>query len=255
MKAPITTRLQKGGALIGEMRQLVMATARDPRTPQSVDFARKVLTKATGARLNDVLVRAFRPRFVNGSPPEAWRVVAAVESHAPDPSIIIPLYYWITARSEPLLYSFVIDELWSRLNSSDREIRMSEVTTWISGQLSISGKSWSPTVSLKVARGLLAALRDFGLLEGKARKRMASFRLAPEAFALIAFLLRDLGSDGSRLVGNTDWRLFLLSETAVERMFIECNQHHWLRYEVAGAIHRIEFPSNTFDEYVHELLG
>ena len=59
----------------------------------------------------------------------------------------------------------------------------------------------------------------------------------------------------SGLISHHDWRLFLFGETAVERMFLECHQNHWLRYEVAGAIHRIEFPSITFEEYAHELLA
>ena len=252
---PITSRLQKGGAVLADMRQLVTAAARDPRTAASAEAARAVLTKATAARLQDVFIRAFRPRFVQGSPPDAWRLAAVVESYSPDQSVVRPFYYWITARAEPILYDFVTGELFAHLGVADREVRIAEVLPWIDGRLRIAGKAWTPTVRRKVARGLLAALRDFGLLEGTVRKHLAAFRLAPEAFALIAFLLRGLGAEGERLVAHPDWRLFLLSETAVERLFLECHQRHWLRYQVAGAIHRIEFPVDTFEEYAHELLG
>jgi len=252
---PINARLLKGGALLSDMRQLVIAAARNPQAAASVDAARAVLTKATAARLHDVYIRAFKPRFVQGSPPEAWRLAAAVESCSPDESVVHSFYYWITARAEPLLYDFVADELFTRLGAADREVRIDEVLAWLEVRLLAAGKVWTPTVRRKVARGMLAALRDFGLLEGAVRKRLAAFRLAPEAFALIAFLLHELGAEAGRLVSHRDWRLFLLSDTEVERLFLECHQRHWLRYQVAGQIHRVEFPETSFQEYAHELLG
>lgn len=251
----ITSRLQKGGALISDMRQLVAATANDPRLAESVDLARAVLTKSTAARVRDVYVRAFRPRLIRGSPPEAWRLAAVLESYTPDQSVVRPFYFWLTARAEPILYEFVTEELTGRIGAADREVRINEVSTWIHSRLKSTDKTWTPTVRLKVARGMLAALRDFGLLEGGTRKRLAAYHLAPEAFALIAFMLLSLGAEGTRLVAHQDWRLFLFSEAAVERMFLECHQRHWLRYQVAGSIHRIEFPVSTFKEYAHELLG
>jgi hypothetical protein len=253
--SPFTTRLQKGGALFADMRQLVIAAARDSRAAASAEDARAVLTKTTAARLNDIYVRAFRPRFIEGSPPEAWRLAAAIESLSPDESVVRPFYYWITARAEPVLYSFVSTELFARLGGADRDVRIGEVIVWIENRLNIEEKSWTRTVQHKVARGMLAALRDFGVLEGASRKRLAALHLAPEAFALIAFLLRGMGVEGGSLISHPDWRLFLFTETVVERLFLECHQRHWLRYEVAGAIHRIEFPERSFKEYVNELLS
>ena len=252
---PITSRLLKGGALLSDMRQLVIAAAQDPQVSESAQAARRALTKTTAARAGAINKLVFRPRFVRGSPPEAWRLAAVVESFAPDQSLVRPFYYWITARAEPILYDFVTGELFARLGAADREVRIDEVLTWIEGRLRHAGKRWTPAVRRKVARGVLAALRDFGLLEGASRKRLAAFHLAPEAFALIAFLVRGMGAEGGRLLAHPDWRLFLLSETAVERLLLECHQRHWLRYQVAGAIHRVEFPEMSFEEYAHELLG
>jgi hypothetical protein len=252
---PITSRLQKGGALLADMRLLVIAASREPQVATSVAAARRVLTKDTANRVHQTYIRAFRPRFVRGSPPDAWCLAAVLESLTPDPNLVRPFYYWITARAEPLLREFVSTELFDRMGSADREVRVGEVLAWMTGRLQAAGKRWTPTVQRKVARGILAALRDFGLLEGVGRKRLAFFHLAPEIFALIAFLLHEMGAEAGRLVAHPDWRLFLLGETAVEGLFLECHQRRWLRYQVAGALHRVEFPKENFEEYAHELLG
>ncbi len=251
----ITSRLQKGGALLADMRLLVIAAAREPRVVGSAAEARRILTKDTADRVHQTYIRAFKPRFVHGSPQAAWRLAAVLESFNPDQSLVRPFYYWITARAEPLLYGFVTTELFNHLGSVDREIRIDKADVWLHDRLKVSGKHWTPAVRRKVARGILAALRDFGLLEGVQRKRLASFHLAPEIFALIAFLLHGMGFEAGRLVTHPDWRLFLLGETAVEDLLLECHQRHWLRYQAAGAIHRVEFPKDRFEEYAYELLG
>ncbi len=51
------------------------------------------------------------------------------------------------------------------------------------------------------------------------------------------------------MIRHPDWKLFLLRETNVERLFMESHQHGWLRFEAAGGIYRLEFPQNTFEEY------
>ena len=63
-------RIQKGGALLDDMRVLVRAWS----DQQSSDQRQKaiesnVLTKRTRARVADTLKRAFLPRFVEGDPP------------------------------------------------------------------------------------------------------------------------------------------------------------------------------------------
>lgn len=92
------------------------------------------------------------------------------------------------------------------------------------------------------------------MLEGTTRKRLAPYQLSPEAFAVIAFLLDRSPERSGPLVSHPDWRLFLLFESSVERMLMECHQRRWLDYQVAGAIHRIEFATTDYEEYVRGIL-
>lgn len=251
----INSRLQKGGALLSDMRQIVVLWSEEMSGKDPSAVLARHLSKATIARVKDTLTYAFRPRFIKGSPPNAWRLAKVLENKNADLHIIRPFYYWITARGEHLLYIFVTEKLFHRAGNPDRSIRIEEVISWISGKLREVKKEWTPAIQRKVAQGLLAALRDFGILNGAVRKSIAPFHLPLETFALIGFCLNDLGVIGRDMVRHPDWKLFLLREASVERFFMECHQHNWLRYQVAGGLYRLEFPKNTFEEYARVVLG
>lgn len=250
-----TSRLQKGGALLEDMRMLVRVwevgmEQRDP-VPELV----RILPKVTVARVRDTFSRAFRPRFINGSPLEAWKLARILENENADGSVVRPFYYWITARAEDPMHQYVTDVLYPQSRTRNRDVQSEEAAAWLSRQVAGKGREWTPTVARKVARGLLAALRDFGILEGANRKSIAPAHLTPAVGAIIAFCLHEMGCSGRELVQHLDWRLFLLGETGVERMMMECHQHGWLRFDIAGAIYRVEFPSVSLKEYVHDVLG
>jgi len=246
-KKVYTSRLQKGGAVLEDMRVLVRGWSGNREEGNSDDqlILQNVLGKTTRARAKDVYRRAYKPRFLKGDPPEAWKFIRLLEDREIESVVLTPIYYWVTARSEPILYDFVADFVMDRSMSHDPRVRIEEVAGWISRRLKERDQEWTETVTLKVARGMLAALRDFGVLEGKAKKKVAPIYLPTESFVYLAYLLHGLGSDGFGLVSHPDWKLYLLSSQAVERMFLEAHQDHLLRFEAAGRVCRIEFPART----------
>lgn len=249
-----TSRLQKGGALLDDMRLLVRIWQPvAARLLQHAVVAENVLGKQTRARALDTLRCAFLPRFVHGRPPQAWRLVRVLENHQLPLEILRPVYYWITARSEPLLYDFVCTELLPRSRGQSPRITTEDVCGWITAQLATVGKRWSAAVTTRVAQGMLAALRDFGILEGTRAKRLAPAYLPVESFAYLAFALYREGSSGLHLVQHGDWRLFLLTPSVVEQMFLEADRHGLLRFQAAGKIVRIDFPATRFEEMADAL--
>jgi hypothetical protein len=249
-----TSRLQKGGALLGDMRQLVCHWADRPESVAPGRFVKDILPKATQARANDTYIRAFHPRFVEGSPRNAWKLCAVLEENLPTFEIARAFYYWLTARAEPILYSYVTEELFRQARSGIAGVTSVEVSEWIRKSNAGGDKTWSDIVSIKVARGMLAALRDFGILSGTSRKTIAPVHLPLESFCLIAFCLRNLLEDHQDLTQHPDWRLFLLSPTAVERLLLEAHQQNWLHYQAAGAVSRLEFPAQSFEAYARIVL-
>ena len=89
---------------------------------------------------------------------------------------------------------------------------------------------------------------DAEALEAAARKT-----LSPEAFAYIAFYLKQHEPSGAKLIAHTDWKLFFLSREGVERAFFEAHQSGLLEYHAAGSVTRLTFPAAILEEYAHVL--
>lgn len=245
---PYTTRLQKGGALLEETRALVRAWSDAPTEELRERIVQtNLLNKQTRARMGDVYQRTFLPRFIRGPIPNAWKFVRPLEDADAPLAIVRPIYYWISAKAEPLLSDFCREYILPRAAIVRAGIGTEEVVCWLHSK----GCRWSPTVARKVARGLLAALRDFGLLEGRAKKRLASFSLPIAAFAYLALCLRATGAVSHSLVRHPDWELFLLRPGDVEHFFLLAHQDRLLEYHAAGSTVSISFPTESLNEYAH----
>jgi hypothetical protein len=251
---PYTTRLQKGGALIADMRRVLLEW---DGTLGSAD--RIVRTNAVSApsrhRALDIVTRTFIPRFVNSRPPDLWRGVQVLEQAGWSQAALLPLHYYAAAAAEPLLWDFVVDVLSNKHASGQDQVRVIDVLRFLDRSPSIrfEGRHWSKEVSIRVARGLLAALRDFGVLSGAVKKRIKPMILLPESFAFIARVRHDLGVLGHATLEDSCWRLFFLSETSVERFFLEAHQRKLLSYLAAGSVIRIDFPGHDLEVYAREL--
>jgi hypothetical protein len=249
--ARYNARLQKGGALLEDMRLLVRSWEDGPIEPQrEKGIVTNVLGKATRARAADVYKRIFLPRFVNGPLPSAWKFARALEDQSAPLSLLRPVYYWITAEAEPMIADFCGDYLVPRMTLARAGVGVPETVNW----LQFKGCDWSPAVITKVAHGLLAALKDFGILEGRVHKRLASVRLPVGAMAYIAYCLFHTGVIGRQLVAHDDWKIFILTTGEVESLFLEAHQWQLLRYYAAGSIVSIEFPTQSLEDYARVVV-
>lgn len=256
-KPSYTSRLQKGGALLNDMRLLVRHWSDEVSYNEQRQkiLIENILGKRTRTRATDIFRRVFCQRFLKGDPPESWKILRPLEDREASLEIIKPIYFWTTSRSEKLMYDFVTEYLCQRSKSLDLSIRLDEIKLWLKKNLADRRRIWSEAVTLRVGRGLLAALRDFGILEGKLTKKITYPYLPSESFAYIAFVLFTLKNTGERLINHPDWRLFFLSPSEVERFFLEAHQKHFLRYDAAGRIYRIEFAAQSFEEMADVILG
>ncbi|MGH7493135.1 MAG: BrxA family protein [bacterium] len=254
MDSTYTTRLQKGGALLLEMRQLTKLWSDAPDVAEQL-VAQNPLALPSRARAKDVIIRAFVPRFVRSDPPNLWKALSIFEAQSAGIEIIRPIHYLAAARAEPLIADFVREFLIPRQQRGILEITAAQAMGFIkeSPVEKFGGLRWSGSVQIKVAQGLLAALRDFGILQGSVKKRLAPFYLPTTAFCFIAFVLHLRQPSGDRLLADPAWQLFFLSPALVERMFFEAHQERLLEYHAAGRVIRIEFPAQTMDEYAYAL--
>ena len=115
--------------------------------------------------------------------------------------------------------------------------------------------TWSEPTIVRVTQGLLSTLRDFGVLQGAVNKRIAPAYLPVEAFAYVAFYLKQHQPSAAKLAELPDWKLFFLPREGVERFFMEAHQRHLLEYYAAGTVTRLTFPANTLEEYADVLAA
>src|SRR4029077_6937145 len=99
-----------------------------------------------------------------------------------------------------------------------------------------TGGNWSEPTIIRIAQGLLSALRDFGVLQGAVKKRIAPAYLPVAAFAYLVFYFKQHQPSGAKLVELPDWKLFFLTTEAVERFLYDAHQHDLLEYHAAGSV-------------------
>jgi len=211
---------------------------------------RHLLGAASHRRIKDIVTSVFIPRYVHGNPPHAWRFLRPFEEvDAPLP-VVRPLYYLYAARAENLMGDFVRLALYEHYFAGRTTVHVEDVLRFMD-EAEADGRipePWSEHVRVNIARNLLAALRDFGILEGRARKRIAAPYLSILPFAHIAFLLTQ-ERRGAAVFDHPDWRLLLLQPETVERLFIEADRDGLLHYHAAGSIVRIDFPEENLYAY------
>ncbi|NIM12890.1 MAG: DUF1819 family protein [Candidatus Aminicenantes bacterium] len=213
------------------------------------------LGKKTKKRIIHILNSIFYPRFLKGNPLDAWKLIRPLEDNNLSIEVLKPVYYWVSCRSDLVLYEYVLEEMFPKCKSLDLSVRMEETISWVKKKLEANNQEWSESVTERVAWGILAALRDFGILEGTKKKKVAPVYLPLEAFVYLAFTLYKLGSSGERLVNHPDWKLFLIDTMVVERLFLEAHQNKMLHYQSAGKIYRIEFPVNNWEGMADVISG
>ena len=93
----------------------------------------------------------------------------------------------------------------------------------------------------RVAQGLLSTLRDFGVLEGAAKKHIAPPRLSLRGFTYVAVRERGQHPSGRALLQAPVWRRYLLDAEHVRALFLDADRHKVLRFSEAGSAVRIDW--------------
>lgn len=250
-----TSRIIKASALIADTR--VLLTAWDPQqsVAENLDRVRRenIFGKASRKRVQDIL-KIFRQRYFD-DPDVGTTLVMLAQEGAPA-QWLDPLLYFYSAQNDRTLRDIVVEVLYPRHLAGYTDLPVEHVVRAIRNWVA-EGKTttpWGDKTILRVAQNAMAALRDFGVLQGIKHKRIAPIYLPTPAFALIALWLQQRERAGHLVLSSDDWKLFFLPVEGVERFFIEAHQEHLLTYQAAGSVVRIEFPADTLTEYAHVLL-
>lgn len=256
MSEPIyTSRIIKASALTADTRLLLSEWDLAQSVADNLARARQqnIFGKASRKRIEDILA-IFRQRYFDD--PNVGAALVAVSQSSAGQQWLDALLYFFSVQNDQTLHSAVIEIIYPRHHSgySDlpTEFVMRAIRQWVA-----EGKTtteWGESTVLRVAQGIQATLRDFGILHGKVNKSIAPIFLPTPAFALVAHWLQARLRSGASVLHSPDWQLFFLPVEGVERFFIEAHQEHLLGYYAAGSVVRLEFPAATLPEYAEFLL-
>jgi hypothetical protein len=167
------------------------------------------------------------------------------------PQALTEALYFEAATDDALLAAFSEGPLYEWYESGRTGVAIEDVTNWLAAEAA-GGRApeWSPTVRTKVSRGLLAALRDFGILEGSVRKTFGSPRMTLAGFCYVAYRLHEAGASSRRIVDSVVWRRWLLGTDHVADLFAQASRADVLSFASVGSAIRIDWHVGRLEEAV-----
>jgi hypothetical protein len=254
LSAPYTSRIIKAGALLADTKTLLALWDEMASVAENLDRFRRenVFGKTSRSRIEDILA-IFRQRYLDET--EVARALVVLAKARLTPNSLDRILFFHAARADSLLHDVVTEWLVPLQARGISDIDVVEVMRMLA-KWSEEGKTtgtWSESTSNRIAQGLLSTLRDFGVLQGAVRKRIAPTYLPVIAFSYIAFYLKRNQPSGAKFVEHPDWKLFFLNPDGVERFLIEAQQQGLLEYHAAGSVTRLTFPAESLEEYAHVL--
>ncbi|MDW8103306.1 MAG: DUF1819 family protein [Anaerolineae bacterium] len=231
--------LQRGGIGLVEMRRLLLAWAEhgDWGRLREQAFRENLL----GKRSDDIIkmaLGAFRRRFLSerGLPPASFvvRMLQASIPEAAQNQVLFPYFL----RADPLAERCYRDLVLPRLRDSAPSLNSEEVKAHLE-TLALEHPElarWSPYLRARWARGFIALLRQFSLMERYPMINLKRLYLLPEPFAF--FWLWGWEQNGS--FWNADrldlWELLQADRQSRERLLIEGELRGWWTYQRLGTI-------------------
>ena len=243
----LTSNILKGGALIDDAHRLVEVWDLGEDAAWNLDRIAKenLLAKPSRTRANAVLQRVLRPRLVEPGP----QVIAALKELRSSPRGFVEAYYFEAARSDELLAACAEGPLFAWWTAGRVAVDVNEIAAWLE-ELAEKGETppWSDSTRIEVARHLLAALRDFGILTGAVRKEFSRSSLSIAGFSYVAFRLHESGASSRALLASPVWRRWLLDSARVTELFREAARNGLLRFSSAGSSVRVDWLEHSLPE-------
>lgn len=256
----INANLTKGAGNVAEVVQLLKLWRpdEDPAAYQARVVEENLLGKGSRKRANDVVKNVLARRYFPGGADVPARYIAQMVQNGLPGDLIRGVLYYHAALAEHLLYLIAAELLFECRQRGQPEITTSDAADYIRSvaagrEGSASAPAYSKAVLEKLAQSALTALRDFGLLEGRVRKRIAPVHMSHELVGYIAYALREENDSAQRIVQHRDWRLFLLTPMEVEEAIIDAAGHGHFTYSTAGSIRRFDWHYGSLEEYVEHL--
>ena len=260
-----TATISKGGALLNETR--ILLEAWKPGEPVSVFKDRVLQTdllgKTTARRAEDLLRRVFERRFLQPTDQPARMLQGLVANGTGmTPSgrrVFADLCLLYSARLDALLRDAITEVYWPAAQAGQLPFSKRDLLVFVdeAQQAGRMASPWSDAVKTKVARGLLRAMAEFGLLAEPKRSRFEIRPFHPDdgTIVYLAHELHFAGVTDTLLARHPDWQLYGLQPAEVSAAIDRLTADGWWIAQSGGGLLRISWKHETLEEVVDALVG
>lgn len=247
-----TANIHNTGALIEESKTVLKLFSRykDEQKVKDVLLEDNPLNKESEGSIEKIFFIS-RKRYLRRNP---WPLINILESDLPSKTVEAVMFHYF-AKSDNLVYDLTTEMLFDLYSKGNLTVTKKHVEEFLQSKEENHSEisDWSITTRNKTIRHYLAAVKDFGLLEGSKKKEFADFHLPTNAFFYIFYHLYYSEESAENAIGSEDWRLYLLEEQDIESALSEGNRRGHIRYDSAGKISDIEPEYDSLEEYVNAI--
>jgi hypothetical protein len=242
---PYSARNSTKGALLPETRMVFreIAAGRSIAEVRTDCLAGRIL-KQRARETRRAIWQALDRRYFTWHPP-AWVLDDLRGMVSTDEAFALSAYLHY-ARRDRLTFDFVTQKLWDSHLQRVPHVSREEALGFLAEGTSLDrGPRWRESTRRKLARNLLSALRDFGVLEGVQRKKLHPPTVPQRAAYHLFRLLHEEGLRGQALLAAPDWRLFLWNEEETSRALSRLSLEHPIRFERSGRTVVLGLPAGS----------
>jgi hypothetical protein len=255
-----TIAVCKGSALLDETKTLLRAW-HPGETIQ--EFSARVLRddvlgKSTAYRNKDIVRRVFARRLLLPDTQPA-QLLKHLLSNIRSAKMVSNLMLIYAARQDDLLRDVIVKLYWPSFREGRISLSTSNVIAFLKDAESDGRipEPWSEQVKIKVARGLIRALIDFGLLRQIGRRIPETIHFQPVdgSVVYLAYDLHSVGLTDPAVMEHKDWALFGFEQAQVKGALDRLSGQGWWLAQIAGSLVRISWKYKSMTEVVDALAG
>ena len=252
-----TTQLQAGLGLVPETLKLleVWLPGMTGQDLLKAALASGEFPTMAARRLRNVIIEAFCPRYLVDDMAPARMLKAVSGTLAKED--FRSLCFLFTCRANPILGDFVRQVYWPRYAAGGITVSKDESWQFVSAAV-LCGRTttrWSAATITRVARYLLGACVDFGLLGAMkdGARPINTFRITPNVAAFLAYDLHFRGLGDNALLRSGDWGLYGFEVDDVLAELKRLSMRGALIVQSAGGVTHISWRHKSMEELANAL--